>query len=42
MNEPKTYTTAAAFRRALEVRPQDIAKREAVDEQDHYYRQNAS
>jgi hypothetical protein len=31
MKEPKTYTTAAAFRRALEVRLQDIAKREAVD-----------
>lgn len=29
--EPKSYATAAAFRRALEDRLQDIAKREAVD-----------
>lgn len=31
MMEPKTYATAGAFRRALEVRLQDIAKKEAVD-----------
>ncbi len=29
--EPKTYATAAAFRRALEDRLQDIARREGVD-----------
>ena len=29
--EPKKYATAAAFRRALEDRLQDIARKEAVD-----------
>lgn len=29
--EPRRYATAAAFRRALEVRLMDTAKREAVD-----------
>lgn len=31
MKEPKTYTTATAFRRALEARLQEIAKSEGVD-----------
>ena len=31
MMEPRTYATAAAFRRALEDRLQDIAEKESVD-----------